>query len=119
MRLISREPGRISLLLPSATYAIISPMKTYEITIVMNPDLAEDVRKKALKKAQDLVEKNKGKVEKIEDMGKKELAYSIGKKTHGYYHFFRIQLEENKVAEIDRGLRLMEEFIRYLLIAVE
>jgi small subunit ribosomal protein S6 len=94
-------------------------MKTYEITIVINPDLSEDVRKKVLKGVADLVEKNKGKVEKTEDMGKKELSYSISKKNYGFYHFFKIQLEENKVADVDRGLRFTEELIRYLLIAVE
>lgn len=94
-------------------------MAKYELTIVINPALDEEKRKKLIDKIKEWVEKGKGRVEKTEDWGKKQLAYPIKKLKEGYFLLFVLEIGEKETQEIRKKLNLEEEIIRYLLLRVE
>lgn len=94
-------------------------MKDYELTLVIDPDLTSANQKKLITKIKKIITDLKGKVEKTNEWGRKELAYPIKKKSVGYYFLLEIKLPEKLPAEVDKKLRLEEGVIRYLLVKKE
>ncbi|NMB57418.1 30S ribosomal protein S6 [Candidatus Beckwithbacteria bacterium] len=89
-------------------------MKKYELTFVYQKDL-KDVEKN-LEKILDSV---KAKIVKKEDWGVKKLAYAIKKQTEAKYLYFEIELEADKTKELENKIKLEENLLRYLIIAVK
>ncbi len=94
-------------------------MRDYELTLVIDPDLTGDDQKKQITKIKKIIEDSKGKVEKTNDWGKRELAYPIKKKNEGYYFLLVVKLSEKLPAELDNKLKLEESLLRYLLVKKE
>lgn len=94
-------------------------MRDYELTLVIDPDLTSEKQKKLVAKIKKEISDLKGKIEKTEEWGKKELAYPIKKKTLGYYFFIETELPEKAPTEIEKKIKLDEGIIRYLLVKSE
>lgn len=91
-------------------------MTNYELTILL-PEKATPAKKKSVsEKIKKIVTGAKGKVAKVDDWGKKDLAYPIGGNTAGNYLIFELELEPGSAKELDSKLNLEEEILRYLLI---
>ena len=60
-------------------------MNKYESVIIINPSLDEQGIKDVITKFTDLINNNNGKVENVDEMGKRKLAYEIKKQSEGYY----------------------------------
>ena len=89
----------------------------YELTIVLpadNKDLLAEVKKLV----KDFVAKVKGKIEKEESWGVKELAYPVQKQNKGLYEFYVLELEPKDQPELHRLLNLKEGILRYLFVRV-
>ena len=94
-------------------------MRDYELTLVIDPDLTSVNQKKIFTKIKKIITDLKGKVGKEDEWGRKELAYSIKKKTMGSYFLWTVKLPAEAPAEIDKKLKLEEAVIRYLLVKKE
>jgi len=88
-------------------------MRYYETIYIINPDLSDDENKKVVIKFNDLIEKNKGVIIKIDEWGRRTLAYAIKKFNKGYYVLLQYCGEGSIIAEIERGLRLDERILQY------
>ena len=91
-------------------------MRKYEMAVVLDPDLKEEEKEKLVEEIKREIEKMKGKVEKADSWGKKELAYPIKKAKEGVFFLFNLELPQEGPAEIGKKLRLKEKVLRYLLI---
>ena len=69
-------------------------MNKYESVIIINPNLDEEAVKAIQDKFTGLINKN-GKVESIEEMGKRKLAYTIKKNTEGIYQTRLVHSQKN------------------------
>ena len=94
-------------------------MREYELTFVIDPDLAGEERKKLISKVRKIIEEFKGRVGKTDEWGEKKLAYPIKKKNLGYYFLLDIELPETAPAQVESKLKLEEKIIRYLLVRKE
>ncbi|WP_010168619.1 30S ribosomal protein S6, partial [Candidatus Epulonipiscium viviparus] len=56
---------------------------------------------------------------KVDDWGKKKLAYEIDKKKEGFYYFIEFNAEPDAPAEIESRLRITEAVLRYLIVSLE
>ena len=59
-------------------------MNKYESVVIIDPSVDEEKVKELSQKFTDLINKD-GKVEKVEELGKKRLAYEVKKNKEGYY----------------------------------
>ena len=57
--------------------------------------------------------------QKVEELGKKKLAYEIKKFNTGYYFYYEIEANKETIEEFDRVARLNENLLRHLIIRVE
>lgn len=91
-------------------------LERYEVMLVVKPLLAEDIKDKVVKKIEKMTKQLGGSVEVKELMGKKLLAYPIDKYKEGYYVLSRLELPTEKMSEFKRGLKLMDETLRFIVI---
>ena len=91
-------------------------MNKYELALVLNPTLDEEARTEAFNKVQDLITRFGGTIEKVDDWGKKRLAYEIKKVNEGFCSFITFVAAPTAPIEIESRVRIMENVLRYLII---
>lgn len=94
-------------------------MKKYELTVVINPTLDEEAIKAELSDVQALIERFGGTIEKVDEWGKRRLAYEINKVNEGFYTFITFSAEPSTPIELEKRMRIKENVLRYLVIAEE
>lgn len=91
-------------------------MNKYELALVLRPGLEEEAKVAESQKVQDLITRFGGTIEKIDDWGKRRLAYEIKKVNEGFFSFISFEAEGGAPAEIESRIRIMENVLRYLII---
>lgn len=91
-------------------------MNKYELGLVISANVDEEVRKATFDKAQELITRFGGTVEKVDDWGKRKLAYEIKKQSEGFFSFTTFAAESTVPAEIESRVRIMDNVLRYLII---
>lgn len=90
-------------------------MKNYEVMFVVN--VADDEAiKAAIKTVQDTIKRIGGTVDKVDEWGKRHLAYEVKHQTEGYYVVVDFHAEPAQVAELDRVIKIHEEIIRHIIV---
>ena len=91
-------------------------MKRYETVVVFDPTLDEE---RVSSKVQDLearIRDGGGEVQQVHRWGKRKLAYSMGRKENGVYVVVEFRAPGERLAEIERGLRLDEQVLRHMTV---
>ena len=91
-------------------------MNKYEVVYIIDPAVEEEARKALIAKFNDLITGNGGSVDKVEEWGKRRLAYAIDYKTEGYYVLVNFQAEAELPKELERNLQISGSVIRYQVI---
>lgn len=89
-------------------------MNNYALTLVLKPEMDEKERKELLES----VTKKMEKVEKEDVWGSRDLTYPIKKQTKGYYVHYFFSADPEKIASIDKSLKVEEDIIRFLLVKI-
>ena len=90
----------------------------YETILVFNSALGEEAVSALCEKFKSLIAEN-ATVEKIEEWGKRKLAYPIEDMTEGYYLLFHYECKPDFPAELNRVLEITEGVLRYLIVRNE
>ena len=90
-------------------------MSKYESIIIVNPNVDEEGLKALEEKFTGLINEN-GKVETVENMGKKKLAYEIKKFSEGTYLLFNFEAKPASIAELERIYRITDEILKHIVI---
>ena len=93
--------------------------RTYEVMYIVDPDTPADRLEKLNTAVGNLIEKEGGKVVRMDDGGRRTLAYPIKKKTEGYYILFEIEGTGQEIAELERRMRVNDMIIRYITVRVD
>lgn len=91
-------------------------MNKYEVVYIIDPAVEEDARKELIAKFNALIADNGGTVDKVEEWGKRRLAYAIDYKTEGYYVLVNFHAEAELPKELERNLQISDSVIRYQVI---
>ena len=91
-------------------------MNKYEVVYIIDPAVEEDARKELIAKFNTLISENGGSVEKVEEWGKRRLAYAIDYKTEGYYVLVTFKAPAELPRELERNLEIYESVMRYLVV---
>ena len=91
-------------------------MNKYEVVYIIDPAVEDEARKALIAKFNDLITGNGGSVDKVEEWGKRRLAYAIDYKTEGYYVLVNFQAEAELPQELERNLQISDSVIRYQVI---
>jgi len=90
-------------------------MRHYEIVFLVHPDQSEQVPA-MVDRYKALVESNGGKIHRLEDWGRRQLAYPINKIHKAHYVLMNIECDQNVRDEIETAFRFNDAVIRNLIL---
>ena len=94
-------------------------MNCYEHTLITKQDLPEKQAKILIDKYKDIINKNSGKVLKIEEWGLKNLSHIIKNNKKGFYFHIKLEGDGKTVEELEKAENIDEMLIRYLTVRVK
>ena len=93
-------------------------MKKYETVIILNPNLSSKVET-FVKEFEKLLKQHSFSINKIEDIGRRQLSYSINNHNKGHYLIFNIEGDSLQLIDIENKIKYNESIIRHLFISVK
>ena len=94
-------------------------MRNYEIMFIVRPDVADEDTDKLIAQMEGVVAGAGGKVEKVEKMGRRRLAYRVARQREGFYVLFKLQGNGDTVKEFERRLKVTDTVIKYLTVRMD
>lgn len=91
-------------------------MNKYESMYILKPNLDEETKASLIERFKSLIEENGGKVEKVDEMGQKKLAYEINYISEGYYVLMTFESDGEFPQELERLYNINENVIRFNVI---
>ena len=91
-------------------------MRNYELMILLDPNLQEEEISALIKEVQQTIANNQGKIIKVNQWGKRTLAYDIKNFREAFYIIIDFELEPGNIANIEKSIKFEEKIIRYLLV---
>jgi len=95
------------------------PKKQYETTFIVNASLDDPQIEGVISRVQEVITRNGGTVTAINKWGRKRLAYSINKKTNGFYVNMELEAPGTMLTALDRAYQLDEMILRHLTILLD
>ena len=91
-------------------------MRDYELTVIFNPEIAEEEFPDAIEKVNQFITRKGGSITDANHWGRRKLAYPIKQHGEGHYVLTRFQLSPEQNKELETNLKISEDVIRHLLI---
>ena len=93
-------------------------MKNYELTLILEGKATSAKKKAVLESVEKMVKLFKGKMDKVEDWGVKEMFHEIKKNKEGAYLHIPLELPVESVKPFDVKLKTEESILRFLIVKV-
>lgn len=90
-------------------------MRKYEIMYIIRPNLEEAAMKELIERFNSVLTENGATLDKVDEMGKRRLAYEIEDFREGFYVLLNVTAEPAAIAEFDRLIKINEDVIRLLI----
>ena len=94
-------------------------MNQYEVMYVIDSALEDGARVELINRFSELVKKNGGEIDRVDEWGKRRLAYAINYKTEGYYVLMYIKAPSELPRELERNMQISDSVLRYLVVRYE
>ena len=94
-------------------------MRVYEVVFIAAPTLTSEALDAFIAQMQSVVESKNGKVAKVENWGKKSMAYKIKRFREAYYVIFTLEADGAVIAELERRFRVTDFVIRFLSVRID
>ncbi len=94
-------------------------MRTYEVMFIAAPNSVEDDLRKLTTQLESVVTELGGKITKLDNLGRRKLAYPINKFDEGLYTLLNIEGSGGEIAEVERRLRVSDLVIRHLTVRTD
>ncbi len=94
-------------------------MNQYEVMYVIDAALEDSARIELIDRFSELVKKNGGEIDRVDEWGKRRLAYAINYKTEGYYVLMYIKAPSEMPKELERNFQINDKVLRSLVIRYE
>ena len=89
-------------------------MKAYELLFFVDPSLDPETRLAVMKRIDTTIAEGAGKVDSVDEWGKRKLAYEINDLTDGDYTLINFHADPTQIAELDRVLRSTDAVVRHM-----
>ncbi|MEW6663314.1 MAG: 30S ribosomal protein S6 [Bacillota bacterium] len=90
-------------------------MRTYELLYIIKPDLDAEQTTATVEKFAELVRNNGGEIAKLDQWGKRRLAYEVQDYREGFYVLMQFKAEPAAASEVERILKISDNTIKYLI----
>jgi small subunit ribosomal protein S6 len=93
--------------------------REYETIFILRPDTNQDGITSVNTRVRSVIEQKGGKILKLDNWGKRKLAYEVKKQLKGIYLYWQYLGTAGTVEEIERNLRMLDPVIRYYTVKVD
>ena len=93
-------------------------MTNYEAVIILNPNFSSKVDI-FISDFESLLKQNSFSITKTEDIGRRQLSFSINNHNKGHYLIFNIKGDATKLIDIENKIKYYESIIRHLFLVVK
>lgn len=90
-------------------------MNTYELMLIINPQLTDAEVGEAVEKAKKILTDEKGEVLAEDRLGRKKFSHAVGKNRDGFYVYMKVKVLPETVKAINHSLKLQETVLRAML----
>ena len=94
-------------------------MRVYEVLFIVAPHVEESDVDNLVTQLSDVATNQGAQITKVDRMGRRRLAYPIGKFNDGYYVVFTLEGTGAEIAELERRMRVTDAVIRYITIRID
>lgn len=94
-------------------------MRKYEAIYIINPDLDDDAREELIERFKNVVEENGGKVDEVDEWGKRKLAYLINGFREGYYVLMGFTGTPAVAKDLNRVFKITIGLLRHMIVKKE
>jgi len=91
-------------------------MTNYEMVTILDPGLDSTASAEKSKFLEETIKSNGGEIQKVDQWGKRKLAFDIMKKDAGYYVVINFQAEPEDLLSFKESIKHDEEILRYLIV---
>jgi len=88
-------------------------MRRYETIFILDPDLEEEQTLSVIEKVKGIITQTHGEILKVEDWGKRKLAYEVKKKSKGHFILIHFLGSSALLSELERNFRVMDAVIKF------
>ena len=93
--------------------------RVYEVIFIVDPDTQEEEMTRLTTNLSGVITDQGGTVTRNEVLGRRQLAYRIGRKNEGVYVIFEVEGTGSEIAELERRMRVSDQVLRYLTVRVD
>ena len=93
-------------------------MRHYEIVLIVHPDQSEQVPA-MLERYKTMIDAQQGKVHRVEDWGRRQLAYPIQKMAKAHYVLMNIEVGQPALDELEHAFRFNDAVLRHLVVSMK
>src|SRR5690606_4679420 len=93
-------------------------MRHYEIVLIVHPDQSEQVPA-MVEQYKTMIESQEGRMHRIEDWGRRQLAYPIQKMAKAHYVLVNIECGKSTLDELDHAFRFNDAVLRHLIVSMK
>jgi small subunit ribosomal protein S6 len=97
----------------------LAEQRTYEVMFIVDSKTSDEDITRLNENLQQVITDQGGTVTKQENMGRRQLAYPIGRQTEGHYVLFEVDGSGREIAELERRMRVNDQVIRYITVRVD
>jgi len=90
-------------------------MNTYELMLIINPQLSDAEIAEAVDKAKKILTDEKAEVLAEDRLGRKKFSHNVGKNRDGFYVYMKVKAAPESVKVINHSLKLQETVLRAML----
>jgi small subunit ribosomal protein S6 len=90
-------------------------MRHYEIVFLVHPDQSEQVPA-MIERYKGLIENGGGTIHRLEDWGRRQLAYPINNLVKAHYVMFNVEASQDVLNELVEGFRFNDAILRHLVV---
>jgi small subunit ribosomal protein S6 len=94
------------------------PMRHYEIVFIVHPDQSEQVPA-MVERYRNLITAQGGRVHRLEDWGRRQMAYPIQKLHKAHYVLMNIECGQPTIDELENGFKFNDAVLRHLIVHVD
>jgi len=97
----------------------LATQRIYEVMFIVDTSVTDDDITRLNENLQQIIKDQGGSITKVENMGRRQLAYPIGRKTDGFYVLFEVEGTGREIAELERRMRVNDQVLRYITVRVD
>lgn len=96
-------------------------MRTYEVIFILKPDLPEEEIEQVVELVKNTITSDGGTIDKVDQWGKRKLAYRVQRYSEGYYVLVQYGLpgKASVAKEVERRLRVSDPVIKFLTVRID